>query len=189
MPAKITLVNQVLAELGKGEVIQFDSNNLAMIIAARLDKLLPELLLACDWSFAVKYKEDDAPMTQNFSPEYVYTYQLPPDFGKFYRWPLGLIRSSPYLFLDELLLTNVRPVAYYYITNALIYEQLTPLASSALVYYCAAQTSPNATNNEGMTKRLYEQYNMQLARAIIEDRMRNPITSPPYNDYDRINFV
>lgn len=79
--SKLALINQALLELELLSVATVNESDAGKFIAAKLDNLLPNLLLTAHWHFAMKYREDKTPITQNFSPDFSYTYQLPYDLG------------------------------------------------------------------------------------------------------------
>ena len=72
--SKLTVINQALLALGCSPVANEKESEAAQFISEKLDSLLPILLLSETWWFAVKYREDNTPITQNFSPDYRYTY-------------------------------------------------------------------------------------------------------------------
>jgi hypothetical protein len=189
MPTLIELVNRTLSELGRPTVAAIDESQDATQTAAKLIELAPELYLEANWSFLVKFVFDNTPLTFNFSPDYNYTYQLPGDFGRFFKWQYTGSQWPIYEFADGYLLAQVLPVGYYYIVNQAMPEVYTPVFARALVLYAAAKLSPTLTNNVDLTKYLEGEYMRILGKAITQDDMLNPHFSTAYNDFDRLNFV
>jgi len=189
MPTHLQLVNRTLAELGRFAVASVDESPDAQQASAKIYELEPELYLVYNWTFLVKYTLDNTPLTINFSPDYNYTYQLPGDFGHFFKWQATGSQWPIYEFADGYLLAQVKPVGYYYIVNQADPLVYTPLFARALVLYAAAKLAPTLTNNIPLTNYLEKEYEKMIAKAIIQDDMERPVFTSPYNDYERITFV
>jgi hypothetical protein len=189
MPSQLQLVNRCLSELGKLQVTNINDSPVAQYVAAKIYELFPELLQEANWIFAVKFIFDDAPLTTPFSPDYSYTYQLPGDFGRFYKWATTGAQWPIYEFADGFLLAQTMPVEYYYIVNFCAYEVLPPKFARALVLYAAAKSSPTSTNNIQLTAYLEKEYMKALAEAILYNDMQRSVTETPYNDFNRITYV
>lgn len=189
MPSLLQLTNRVLSELGRQRVDALDNRPDASFIAAKILELYPEVLLETTWNFAVIYREDATPLATNYSPDYIYTYQLPADFGRFFKWAATGDQWPSYEFADGLLLAQTLPVQYYYISNNPSFELLTPLFARTLVLYTASKCSTVLTNNVQLTAILDKEYQRILAKAIMQNDMERSVETTPYNDYDRITFV
>lgn len=189
MPTHLQLVNRTLSELGKPAVASITESPDALQASAKIYELEPELYLVYNWSFLVKYTFNSTPLTFNFSPDYQYTYQLPGDFGHFFKWQATSAQWPIYEFADGYLLAQVLPVGYYYIVNQAAPEVYTPLFARALVLYAAAKLAPTLTNNVQLTTYLEGQYEKMIDKAITQDDMENPHFATPYNDFNRITFV
>ncbi len=189
MPSELQLVNRALSELGRLSVSAINDSPDAQYVAAKIAELFPELLLESTWNFAVKYRTDDTPLTTIFSPDFIYTYQLPGDFGRFFKWAATGAQWPIYEFANGYLLAQTRPVQYYYIVNQCSYSVLTPLFSRALILYAAAKSSPTLTNNVSLSSYLEKEYMKSLTKAILENDMERSVSSTPYNDFDRITYV
>lgn len=189
MPSQLQLVNRTLSELGRLQVTSINDSPDATYVAAKIAELFPEVLLEANWNFAVRYRTDDTPLTTPFSPDYLYAYQLPGDFGKFFKWAATGAQWPVYEFADGMLLAQTRPVQYYYIVNIADYSVLTPLFSRALILYTASKSAPSLTNNVALTQYLEKEYMKSLAKAILENDMERSVTTTPYNDFDRITYV
>ncbi len=189
MPSQLQLVNRCLSELGRLPVSAITDSQDAQYVAAKINELYPELLQEASWNFCVIYREDSTPLSTNFSPDYTYTYQLPGDFGQFFKFAATGAQWPSYEFADGLLLAQTLPVQYYYISNQPAFTVLTPLFSRALILYAAAKSAPTLTNNVQLTGYLEKQYEKALAKAILQNDMQRSVETTPYNDFDRITFV
>lgn len=189
MPSQLEMVNRTLAELGRPAVQQIAGNANAEYIAAKIAELYPELLLSYTWTFATVYKYDDNPRSVNFSPDFTYTYQLPANFGQFFKWATSGAQYPAYEFVDGLLLAQTRPVQYYYIVNDADYTVFPPLFARAVVLYAASESAPILTNDVQLATYLEKKFLMTLDKAIKQDAMQRSVVQVPYNDFDRILFV
>lgn len=189
MPSELQLVNRALSEIGRLPVSEITDSQDAEYIANKIDELFPEVLLECNWTWAIVYREDNTPLTTSISPDYSYTYQLPGDFGKFYRWASTGAQWPIYEFINNFLCAQTRPIQYYYIVNQASFEVLPPLFSRALVLYAAAKSAPTLTNNIKLAAYLQKEYEKIKVKAILENDMERSVTSTPYNDFDRLTYV
>lgn len=186
--AKIDVVNQALLEIGRLPVIQISDSADAQLISAKIDILLPLLLLAAEWNFAVRFVNDNTPLTVPFSPDFTYTYQLPFDFGRFFKFGTNTFPLY-YEFADGLLLTNVKPIQYYYIVNNVDYAAFTTMFYRALAVYAAADTAMVLTQNAALTKYILDKYKEEKSNAILLNDQERYIGSTPYNDFDRQTYI
>jgi hypothetical protein len=189
MPTHLQLVNRTLSELGRLSVAAITESPDAQQASAKIYELEPELYLVYNWSFLTKYIFDNTPLTTNVSPDYSYTYQLPGDFGHFFKWQYTSSQWPIYQFFDGLLLAQVKPVGYYYIVNQADPIVYTPLFARALVLYAASKLCPTLTNNIQLTAYLESEYTKMIAKAIVQDDMERPVFATAYNDFDRIQYV
>lgn len=189
MPSQLQLVNRCLSELGKLAVASLSDSQDAQYVAAKIDELYPEVLLEANWNFGVIYREDFTPLSINFSPDFVYSYQLPGDFGKFFKWASTGAQWPSYEFADGLLLAQTLPVQYYYISNQVPFANLTPLFSRALILYAAFESAPTLTNNIKLIEILEKKYERALVKAILQNDMERSVQTTSYNDFDRINYI
>ena len=189
MPTQLQLVNRTLSELGRLAVASITESPDAQQASAKLIELVPELYLEANWSFLVKFILDNTPLTFNFSPDYSYTYQVPTDVGRFFKWQDTGSQWPIYQFADGYLLAQTKPVGYYYIVNQAAPEVYTPLFARALVLYAAAKLAPTLTNNVQLAAYLEKEYKDMLVNAVRQDDMLNPHFATPYNDFNRITFV
>lgn len=189
MPSELDLVNDALSLLGKPAVDSVDANPSAQFIARKISTLHPELLLNENWIFASVNKYDNLPISPNYSDDYTYTYQLPTNFGRFFRWAKTVSQEVYYQFSDGYLLCNMKPVSYWYIINDADYEVLPPLYAKALAHYAASESCLVLTNNKDLTVYLTNQFNAALNMAIKFNNTQKPIVGAPYNDFQRIAYV
>jgi hypothetical protein len=189
MPSLLDLTNRALAELGKLPVTAVTDSQDAMYVQNKILELYQEVLLDYNWNFAVVYVANYSPETTNFSPDYVYSYQLPGDYGKFFKWATTGAQWPIYAIIDGMLLANTLPVQYYYIANDVDFSLWPPLVSRLLVLYAASKSSPTLTNNVQLTLYLEKEYEKARTKAILENDMERSVQSTPYNDFDRITFV
>jgi len=189
MPSLLDLTNRTLSELGRLPVEAVTDSPDAQVVQNKLIELAPEVLLDYNWNFAVIYVANYSPETINFSPDFVYSYQLPGNFGKFFKWASTGAQWPSYEILDGLMLANTLPIQYYYIANDVPFEFWIPLVARMLVLYAAAKCSPTLTNNIQLTAYLEGEYMKIRTKAILENDMERSVMSTPYNDFDRITFV
>lgn len=190
MPSLAEIVNQVLTEFGRLPIPDYTQDSSGILIANRVMTLLPELLLRTDWNFAIKYVTDDSPLSVNISPEYLYNYQLPPDYDRMDRvsWfsiNFGLV----YRIIDGVIMCNVRPIQYYYVVNNIDLNVMTPVFYRALVLYVAATTCSAITNDEKLRVILEKLYQQKMVDAIRQNDMDRMVVSTPYNDFGRPTYI
>jgi len=188
MPSLLDLVNRTLSELGKFPV-ETIGNEISVIVSNKIIELAPEVLLDYEWNFAVVYVNNSSPETTNFSPDYVYSYQLPGNYGKFFKWATTGAQWPQYAIWDGMMLANTLPIQYYYIANDVPFEEWPPLVARQLVLYTASKLAPTATNNIKLAEYLTGQYFIARTKAIVQNDMERSVQSTPYNDFDRITFV
>lgn len=186
--SELDVVNQALLELGRLPVIQISDRADAQLIDAKIDVLLPKLLAATSWNFAIKFVNNNTPNTQSFSPDYLYAYQLPPDYGRFFKFSTNCFPLS-YAFVDGLLLTSTKPIAYYYIVNNVDFDAISTLFYRALALYVAADVAFVLTNNAELAIYLEKKYEKEKSDAILLNDMERMIQTTPSNDFDRQVYI
>jgi len=192
MPTQLEVVNQALNELGRNAVQNINDLPESQLIANKLNVLLPELLLRTDWNFAIKFVQDNNPLTTNFSPDFLYTYKLPADYNRMDRFSwltTGQAFGFYYRILDGLVLTNAKPINYYYVVNNIDYAFLPALFYRALSLYAAAETAMAITNKAELAKYLEVKYQQKIVDAMLQNDMDRYIQSTPYNDFDRATYI
>jgi hypothetical protein len=189
MPSLLDLTNRALSELGRLPVVAITDSPDAETVSAKILELYKEVLLDYNWNFAVVYVANYSPETTNFSPDYVYSYQLPGNYGKFFKWATTGAQWPYYAIIDGMLLANTLPIQYYYIANDIPFENWPPLVARSLVLYAAAKSAPTLTNNLQLSAYLMKEYETIRTRAILENDMERSVMATPYNDFDRVTFV
>lgn len=186
--SQLDVVNYALSEIGTLPVTSVNDNQKAQIINAKINILFPMLLTSCNWTFAIKYVFNNTPNTVPFSPDYQFAFQLPPDYGKFYKFATN-VYPLVYAIVDGLLLTNINPISYYYIVNNVPFNNLTYMFYRALAIYAASDCCYVLTNNEKLAAYLQQKYKDARDEAILQNDMERDIVSTPYNDFDRQVFI
>ena len=189
MPSLLDLVNRTLSELGRESVSQVEDSPDSVAAQAKILELAPEVLLDYNWNFAIVYVANYSPETTNYSPDFVYSYQLPGNYGKFFRWASTGSQWPFYEIVDGMMLANTLPIQYYYIANDVPFELWPPLVARQLVLYAACKLAPTLTNNMPLAGYLKGEYAEARTKAILENDMERSVQSTPYNDFDRITFV
>jgi hypothetical protein len=190
MPTKLDVVNQALNELGQVPVTAITDQPASIIIANKLDVLLPEMLLTTEWNWALKFVQDNTPNTVNLTPDFPYNYTLPPDYGRMCNISWQTINFGLYYrIMDNVIMTNSKPLLYYYVVNNVDYSVIPAIFYRALSLYAAATACDAITNNDSLSKKLQAKYERKLSDAIRQNDMDRYIASTPYNDFDRQTYV
>ena len=190
MPTKLDIVNQALNELGRLPVADLSNDQSATILGNTLDILLPELLLRTDWNFSIKYIANNTPLIVNISPEFAYNYELPPDYNRMDRISWQTVNFGLYYrIIDNVIMTNSRPLNYYYVPNIVDLATIPPLFYRVLVLYLAATKCMVLTQNEGLTKYLQTEYLGKLSDAIRQNDMDRYGQGTAYNDFNRQSYI
>lgn len=190
--SKLTVINQALLAIGASPVANENETERSKFISEKLESLLPILLLSETWSFAVKYREETTPLTQNFSPDYRYSYQLPFDYGRFIQLGASRFRLNflvAFAIIDGLILTDSKPFRYYYLVNTLDYSLLPPIFARTLALYAAADSAIPLTQSVQLANLLNTQYLQEKNNALLLNNMERDIKGAPYNDFDRVMWV
>jgi len=189
MPSLLDLTNRALSELGRLTVTSITDSPDAEVVSNKILELYQEVLLDYNWNFAIVYVANYSPETTNFSPDYVYSYQLPGNYGKFYKWATTGAQWPFYAIVDGMLLANTLPIQYYYIANDIPFSVWPPLVARQIVLYAACKCAPTLTNNLTLADYLKKEYYEARTKAILENDMERSVMRTPYNDFDRITFV
>jgi hypothetical protein len=189
LPSLLDLTNRSLSELGRLPVDAVTDSQDAEYVQNKILELYQEVLLDYNWNFAIVYVTNYSPLTTNFSPDYVYSYALPGNYGKFYRWASTGAQWPYYAIVDGMMLANTLPIQYYYIANDIPFENWPPLVSRLLVLYAAAKSAPTLTNDMTLVAYLEKEYEKARVKAILENDMERSVMATPYNDFNRITFV
>lgn len=189
MATLLTLTNEALAEIGKLPVEAISDSPAAQSLSGAIVVAHQELLTVYPWPWAIVCRTDNTPLVTNFSPDFVYSYQLPADYGQFFRWTTTGAQWPYYAFMDDMLLANTRPVSYYYIVNDANFTVISPLYNRMLVLCAASRRALILTENVTLTAYLQGQFVAAKHNAIRQADMQRSVMAQPYNDYDRITFV
>jgi hypothetical protein len=192
MPSLLDLTNRTLSEIGRQPVQSLNPPDItpdSVIISNKIIELAPEVLQDYNWNFAIVYVADYSPLTTNFSPDFVYSYQLPGNYGKFFRWATTGAQWPLYEIVDGMMLANTLPIQYYYIANDTDFDAWPTLVARQLVLYAACKVAPTLTQNFKLVAYLKEEYKEARTKAILENDMERSVQSTPYNDFNRITFV
>jgi len=191
VPSKLEVVNQILSEIGRPPVASLsNSDDASLIISPRVDLLSQELLERANWKFAILYRTDSTPLPVSISPDFPWTFQLPANFGSFYKTsPQNPNFGLYYEFIDNFICTNANPIQYYYIINQIDYATIPVLFMRILVLYTASTVSLSLTNNAQLTRFLEDKYMRKLDDALRQNDMQRYVQSTPYNDFNRQTFI
>lgn len=189
MQSELDIVNDALSLLGKDAVSSADELPISLYLQRKINRLHPLLLKRENWIFAAVEKYDNTPVSPNLSDDYTYTYQLPTNFGRFFRWSKTVRQDENYQFVDGYLLTNSKPVSYWYIVNDADFSIVGDLYAEALAHYAASESCLVLTNSKELTVYLKNQFKEALNNAIKFNNTQKPIVSAPYNGYQRTQFV
>lgn len=186
--AKINVINQALIELGKQTVSNENDRQDSQVLSKKIDLLFPLLLRAAPWSFSIVYRQDSTPLSVNFSPDYTYSYQLPSDYGRMYKFGFNT-PGYPYQINDGILQTNLNPIQYYYVLNDVPYDVISYNFYRALSIFAAADTAIVLTQNVQLAGYLKQKFEEAKSEAILEDSMEQFNVATQFNDFDRIMLL
>ena len=179
-----------MSEIGRPPVTNPADQPSSQLMEYKLPSLLGKFLQLTDWNFTIKFVANNTPTVSPFSPDFLYSYQLPPDFLRFDRMsPLTTNFGLYYRIIDSLLCTNMKPIQYYYVSGALDYELLTPSAFIALSQYLAAESCMALTQNTTLTAYIKKKFDDSLSDAMRFNDMERYVQSMPYNDFDRQTYI
>lgn len=191
MPGTLDIVNGTLALMAQVPVSSVNDTDKSLIISNNVDRYFQDLLRREMWNFALAFIFDNTPNTTNISGEFLYNYTLPYNYGRFFRFQW---RTSPqfgfyYVILDGVMMTNSRPVSYYYVVNDCSLNVISAPFEQALIYYLAAEYTLPLTNNEKLSAQNRALYYEKLADAVQQNNMELYISQTPYNSFDRQTFI
>ena len=189
--SRLTIVNQALIEIGRLPVSNIEDSDDAKLLDTKIDILLPVLIQTTQWNFAIKLREDNTPLTSQFSPDYLFTYQLPSDYGHMFSWGsfntmFADPSSMPFLITDGLISTNTKPIQYYYIVSSVDVDAISTLFYRALILFVASDSSLVLTENSDLTKYLRLKFEKAQSDAINRNDMELFIVTRTNNDYDHV---
>lgn len=194
-PSLLSITNGVVARYGRKPVTNVTEREDTHVISQQIPDMLSAMLAMAEWNFAAKFKYEDTPLTDliSYSPQggYLYNYQLPSDFGHFWRFQYNdyPLFGLPYQILDDRILTSTKPISYWYIVSQVDYNFLPPAFVEALIYYVSAQLALAITQNQILQQDLDKKFLWFYNKAFVQNIMQNPIFQAPNNDFDRKVFV
>jgi hypothetical protein len=190
MPSQLDVINYALTEIGRLPVTNAADQPSSQLMEAKLPALLGKFLQLTDWNYSIKFVVNNTPQVSPFSADFLYSYQLPPDFLRFDRMsPLTTNFGLYYRIIDSLLCTNMKPIQYYYVSATLDYSILPPTSFIALSLYLAAETVMALTNNISLTAYIKKRFDDAMADAMRFNDMERMVQSLPYNDFDRQTYI
>lgn len=190
MPSELDVINYALTEIGRMPVTNAADQPSSTLMQAKLPALLGKYMQLTDWNFSIKFVINNTPTVSPFSPDFLYSYQLPPDFLRFDRMsPLTTNFGLYYRIIDQYICTNMKPIQYYYVSSALDYELLPPTSFIALALYLASETAMALTNNTTLVAYIKKKYDDAISDAMRFNDMERYVQSLPYNDFDRQTYI
>lgn len=190
MPSQLDVINYALTEIGRMPVVNASDSKDALLMQYKVDSLLRKYLKLTDWNFAIKFIIDNTPVASPFSPEFLYSFQLPADFGRMDRIsPLTINFALYYRIIDNFICTNTKPFEYYYVVNQCPYGDLDDTSFIAMGMYLASESAMALTNNIQLVAYLKQSYQKCLADAMRFNDMERMIQNTPYNDFDRQSYI
>jgi hypothetical protein len=188
--SKLDVINQALTEIGRPSVSNINDSEDSELLSVKFDLLLPILLEETEWNFAVVYREDSTPLIEPISPDFNNSFQLPPDYGRMFKFGNFYNNlNEPYFISNNLLSTNCNSIAYYYIINDVSVDAMPSLFIRALSLLIASDACLVLTENQSLTKDLRIKYEHERGRAVNRNDMERCIVSRPHNKYDRTAIV
>lgn len=171
MTSETDICNLALTRLGEPTITSLSASSKG----AQLGKLhyartRDALLRSHPWNFSIKRAELSlASATPAFEFDYAFT--LPSDCLKVIRtrWDADLTQSAEYRIEGRTLLSNSDTAAIEYIARITNPDQFDDLFVDLLAQRLAAEISMSITDNQALTKNLWEIYQAKLAEARTTD--------------------
>jgi hypothetical protein len=186
--SQLDIINQALIELGKPPVNAFGDTPASLALNYKIDLLFPLLLLKTNWNDFVKFTIINTPNTTSFSPDFAYTYTLPANFGRLFKFG-NFTFPVIYEIFDGLIAANVKPIQFYYIVNSANYNNSSAQFWRALSVWAASDTCMVLTNNDKLTEYLSKKSDMEINNAILLDNMNKELFTVPYNSFNRQIYI
>lgn len=185
----LELVNRVLNEIGEPAVNAIDETHSSTFIANRIDDFIPQLLQITSWDFAVRLKDDNSPLSSNRFTDWQYNYQLPADFGQFFKFSRDAYNVINFDIYESILVSDTRPLKYYYISNQVNPDNFEPLFVDLLTLFTAARSAKAITEDKGLSQQLMSWFEHIKNEAVLQNSMQEAIRHKPHNDFDRNFFI
>lgn len=200
MASLITLCNQALAEIAKGQIASLDENSIEAREANRFAQpLLNEMI---DWSDEIplgRTREVLAEVANDRKAEWLYAYAEPDDLGSPiairevqddaldlpiagpYTFPWQDIEPIPFLHEGGKIYTNVETATLVYSKSTIEAADLSPLMQRAFVLELAARmAAPVAKWDERKIDAKARQAEVARQRALADEENKNPRRTPRY---------
>lgn len=197
MPAasELSIVNLVLAKLARSPVTNVNDSPASLLIAQQLPTMYQSVLLKAFWTFAMKFRYDNTPLTTSVMVNpiggFLYNYQLPADYGRFGTFVFDVFPNygTPYLITDGVILISARPIAYWYVVNDVPYSLLPAPFIEALAYYVAAEVTMPLTQNESLAKYNETRAEQRMGDAIQQNYWEQALMQTSNNDFNRRTLI
>ena len=178
----LAVVNQIMNELGRPGVSADTNDPWAFVISQRLPTDLVYLLQQTQWNFANKFYYSNSPNAgPSPSPQWLYSFSLPPDFLNFQTQYINLM----YQVIGNVICANQNFIEFYYIRNISDFTQLPQWFIQLLVYYTASMVALQLTLNTAVEAKEWNKFRNEMSSAKWQNISLNPICEAPYNKYDR----
>jgi hypothetical protein len=172
--SKIEICNLALASVGADSIRSFDENNKrARMCDVFFDSTRDYLLSKFDWNFARKLEKLNKVIDDTLVvPTGYFVYQLPYDC----KMPIELLpegsRDKWYINGDKLYCqydSEEYDVILAYTSREVNTHMFTDAFSNVLALGLAARLAPTLTQDIGLTKTLYNQYQIELQEVMSDD--------------------
>lgn len=199
MAALITLCNQALAEIAKGQIASLNESSLEARECVRFAQpLLDEMI---DWSDEIPLGRTRgvlAPVANDRAAEWLYAYAVPADMGSPvairmvqddadylpiagpYQFPYQ--EAEPIAFLHEgsTIYTNVETATLIYNKSTINADDLSPLMQRAFVLELAARLAGPLSKDSKVVDAKARQAEVARQRAIADEENKNRRVEPRY---------
>ncbi len=177
----LAVVNQVMNELGRQGVSSTTDDPWAVVIAQQLPGNLVYILQQTQWNFANQFYYTNSPNISSPTPQWLYSFSLPPDFLNFQTQYINLM----YQVIGNVICANQNFIDFYYIKNITDFTVLPQWFIQLLVYYTAWKVAKPLTLNVAVAQEEKDNYLRELTSAKWQNISLNPVCEAPFNKYDR----
>lgn len=192
MSSLITLANQALAEIYKGQIASLDEGSLEAREAKRFaEPLLLEMAEWTEWP-QLRARQALALIANDRGAEWLHCYALPNDFGHPvsvrrvetaatslpiagpYPFPMQDATPLPFMVDGNKLYTNVEAATLVYSRNTLTDTDLTPLMQRAFVLELASRIAGPLAKDAKLVSGKAQQAEYARQRAVAQQENVNP---------------
>lgn len=177
----LAVTNQVMNELGRSAVSAASDDPWALVISQRLPMDLTYLLQQTQWNFANKFYYSNSPNLSSPSPQWNFSFSLPPDFLNFQTQYINLW----YQVIGNAICANQNFIEFFYIRNITDFTVFPSWFIQLLVYYTAWKVAKPLTLNTAIAAEEKDNFIREMASAKWQNISLNPVCEAPYNKYDR----